>query len=98
MPECTVLLIGGWCGAYDGSHMGVIRLRALEVHFKDGTIGMGRAESIHAAWQCRCDDPSPLFGRCTPLSDPPVTVCPICERRFDVSSGIDMRPLHVREI
>lgn len=75
-----------------------LRLVNLQVNFLDDTIGVARSEGVHAAWHCKCDDPSPLIGRCLQPDQFPATVCPSCGRTFEVLPGDNLRPYLVQEV
>jgi hypothetical protein len=71
--------------------------KPLEVHFRDGKTGVGRAAWINAVWMCRCDDPAPLYGCSYPFAKPPIVTCPSCARTYEVVVGDDSMPLMIRE-
>jgi hypothetical protein len=60
---------------------GLLRERHHLTSAEDDDFNVRRPEDLiqaqlAAAWLCRCDDPSPLIGRCIPTSRPPHRALP----------------------
>jgi hypothetical protein len=76
-----------------------LELTTIPIKFASGKTGTARAEGNNAAWHCACGEKMPLLGRCYfQFGHDCHTICPACNRRYEVRKDAKKRAKLVEEI